>query len=211
MTKVYPSFVAPSIACEVFGVTSQTLRRWAKTGRISFIKTPGGQYRYNVEGVIGAIQATPIAKAPARHPQAAPVVSVPAQATGGSGSGQSTAMSGGGGGNSGDRIVTIEMPQPKARPEMPAGVSMRSVDDDEQQVTMRDPDPTPMRLTPVPEQPALRTKAEPVAAAPVKPVAAKAKPKAEKPAPVPKKRTAKLDAAALKQKIESLASAPASV
>jgi hypothetical protein len=197
VTKVYPSFVAPSIACEVFGVTSQTLRRWAKTDRISYIKTPGGQYRYNVEGVIGAIQATPIAKGPARHPLAAPVVAVPAPAK----PLPVQAIA--------DRIVEVTLPQPKARPEMPAGVSMRSVDDDEQQVTMRDPDPTPMRLTPVPEQPAIRTKAEPVAAAPVKPVAQKAKPKAAAPAPVPKKRTAKLDAAALKQKIESLASAPA--
>jgi len=71
MTRHYPKYVAPSIACEVFGVTSQTLRRWAKTGKISFIKTPGGQYRYNVEGVIGVLQA-PVTKATRKHP-AAPV------------------------------------------------------------------------------------------------------------------------------------------
>jgi excisionase family DNA binding protein len=191
VTKVYPSFVAPSIACEVFGVTSQTLRRWAKTGRISFIKTPGGQYRYNVEGVIGAIQATPIVKTPKAHPQAAPVVAVPAQPVPAA-------------------PARIEMPQPKARPELPAGVSMRSIDEDDRQVTMRDPDPTPMILTPVPEQPARKAAAPKVAAAPVKAPKGKGKPDAPAPAvKPPKPKTPRLDAAALKQKIESLATASA--
>lgn len=81
MTKVYPSFVPPSIACEVFGVTSQTLRRWAKERKISFIKTPGGQYRYNVEGHIGALQAVPVVKTPKRHPDKVAPVEVRAAPT----------------------------------------------------------------------------------------------------------------------------------
>jgi excisionase family DNA binding protein len=45
-------FLSSRVACEVLGVTSQTLRRWAKTGRIPAIKTPGGHFRYNLAGLI---------------------------------------------------------------------------------------------------------------------------------------------------------------
>ena len=48
MKPVYPNYVSPSIASKIFGCTSQTLRRWAKAGTIDSIKTPGGQYRYDV-------------------------------------------------------------------------------------------------------------------------------------------------------------------
>jgi excisionase family DNA binding protein len=50
-------FVSSRIACEVLGVTAQTMRRWAKTGKIGAIKTPGGQYRYDLSGLI--VSATP--------------------------------------------------------------------------------------------------------------------------------------------------------
>lgn len=78
MPNQYPKYVTPSIASEIFSVTTQTLRRWAKEGRISFIKTPGGQYRYNVEGVIGLIEAAPAVKKPRKHPlKPAPVAVTP--------------------------------------------------------------------------------------------------------------------------------------
>lgn len=110
MTKVYPSFVTPSRAAEVFDVTTQTLRRWAKEGKIGFIKTPGGQYRYNVEGHIGLIQAVPEVKQHKPHPaKAKPVTVKPVAAA---------------------PVAPIEMPKPAPRPAMPTGVEMRSVDDE---------------------------------------------------------------------------------
>jgi excisionase family DNA binding protein len=48
----YPKFVAPSIAAETFGVSLQTLRRWARDGKVSYIRTPGGRFRYNIEALI---------------------------------------------------------------------------------------------------------------------------------------------------------------
>jgi transposase-like protein len=36
------------------GVTSQTLRRWAKQAKIGAIKTPGGHYRYDLSGLVVA-------------------------------------------------------------------------------------------------------------------------------------------------------------
>jgi len=156
MTKVYPSFVTPSRAAEVFDVSTQTLRRWAKEGKIGFIKTPGGQYRYNVEGVIGLIQAVPDVKKPKAHPaKAKPVTVKPVAAA---------------------PVAPIEMPKPAPRPAMPTGVEMRSVDD-EPEVAMRDID-APSRK-PAPKVEVAR-------------------------APMPK-----LDAAALMQKIEGLATASA--
>jgi excisionase family DNA binding protein len=47
-------FVSSKIACDVLGVTSQTLRRWAKQAKIGAIKTPGGHYRYDLSGLIVA-------------------------------------------------------------------------------------------------------------------------------------------------------------
>jgi excisionase family DNA binding protein len=47
-------FVSSRVACEVLGVTSQTLRRWAKQAKIGAIKTPGGHYRYDLSGLVVA-------------------------------------------------------------------------------------------------------------------------------------------------------------
>jgi excisionase family DNA binding protein len=55
-------FVSSRVACDVLGVTSQTLRRWAKTGRIPAVKTPGGHFRYNLAGLI--VVPTPAAPQP---------------------------------------------------------------------------------------------------------------------------------------------------
>jgi excisionase family DNA binding protein len=63
----YPKFVAPSIAAETFGVSLQTLRRWAREGKVSYIRTPGGRFRYNIEALISvSAPAAPKPHKPAR-------------------------------------------------------------------------------------------------------------------------------------------------
>jgi excisionase family DNA binding protein len=47
-------FVSSRVACDVLGVTSQTMRRWAKQGKIGAIKTPGGHFRYDLSGLVVA-------------------------------------------------------------------------------------------------------------------------------------------------------------
>jgi excisionase family DNA binding protein len=64
----YPKFVAPSIAAETFGVSLQTLRRWARDGKVSYIRTPGGRFRYNVEALI-SVSAPAAAQASVAAPQ----------------------------------------------------------------------------------------------------------------------------------------------
>jgi excisionase family DNA binding protein len=54
--------VSSRVACEVLGVTSQTLRRWAKAGKIGAIRTPGNHYRYDLSGLI-------VSESPAAPPQ----------------------------------------------------------------------------------------------------------------------------------------------
>jgi excisionase family DNA binding protein len=63
-------FVSSRVACEVLGVTSQTLRRWAKTGRLPAIKTPGGHFRYNLAGLIIVPDAPPQPKPKKTKPAA---------------------------------------------------------------------------------------------------------------------------------------------
>lgn len=173
MTKIYPSFVAPSIAREVFGVTSQTLRRWAKEGKIDYIKTPGGQYRYNVAGHIGMrAQPAPKPKATAPAPQAASLAPLPPNAATVAASTAQLAP-----------LAALPEIAPRRRPVLPEGVEMRSVDD-EPEVSLRDPD-TPKVV-------------QAVRPAPIEP-------------PVHRDPPAKLDPAALAQKIEALARASATV
>jgi excisionase family DNA binding protein len=61
MSTSYPKYVGPSIARELFGVTTDTLRRWAKAGKIGFIRTPGGRYRYDISQYF-AVDPVPVAK-----------------------------------------------------------------------------------------------------------------------------------------------------
>lgn len=44
-------YVTPAIAKETLGVSLQTLRRWAKAGKIKHFRTPGGQFRYDLGSV----------------------------------------------------------------------------------------------------------------------------------------------------------------
>jgi predicted site-specific integrase-resolvase len=41
-------YVSPKIAKRRLGISSSTLRRYAQAGDIDFIKTRGGQHRYNI-------------------------------------------------------------------------------------------------------------------------------------------------------------------
>lgn len=41
----------PGDAATRIGVTVPTLKRWAAEGRIAYIRTPGGHYRYTAEDV----------------------------------------------------------------------------------------------------------------------------------------------------------------
>ena len=44
-----PYYVAPRKAMQLLGVSEKTLRNWEGQGKISAIRTPSGQRRYNVE------------------------------------------------------------------------------------------------------------------------------------------------------------------
>ncbi len=43
-----------TVACEAIGVHENTLRAWAKAGKIAHFRTVGGQYRYDVEAYFAA-------------------------------------------------------------------------------------------------------------------------------------------------------------
>lgn len=95
MTTVYPTFAKPSIAAKLYDVSTATLRKWAKTGKIKWIKTPCGHNRYDVSAFGAVAEAvkkpekrkakSPARKtapaatvaAPERAPQPAPIAEVP--------------------------------------------------------------------------------------------------------------------------------------
>lgn len=59
-------YVTPAIAKETLGVSLQTLRRWAKAGKIKHFRTPGGQFRYDLASVgIAPVVSRPVEIAPA--------------------------------------------------------------------------------------------------------------------------------------------------
>ena len=45
-------FVPPAVAASILGVSTSTVRHYAANGQLSFIRTPGGQRRYNIEDVV---------------------------------------------------------------------------------------------------------------------------------------------------------------
>lgn len=47
-----PDTLSPSEAAELAGVHEDTLKRWARQGRIPAIKTPGGWWRFNRDDVL---------------------------------------------------------------------------------------------------------------------------------------------------------------
>lgn len=42
-------YVTPKEACHYYGVTHPSLRRWANSDKIKFIRTPGGDFRYWID------------------------------------------------------------------------------------------------------------------------------------------------------------------
>ena len=44
-------YLRPEQAARQLGITTLTLYRWARAGKINFIKTPGGQHRYSLAGL----------------------------------------------------------------------------------------------------------------------------------------------------------------
>jgi excisionase family DNA binding protein len=65
-------YVSSRVASEILGVQAQTLRRWAKAGKIGAIRTPGNQWRYDLSGLI-------VSERPAAPPQPKPKKAKPAQ------------------------------------------------------------------------------------------------------------------------------------
>jgi ribosomal protein L34E len=47
-----PTYVGAGVAARTLGVSSDSLRRWAKTGKIDYIRTPGGRFRYNLVSIL---------------------------------------------------------------------------------------------------------------------------------------------------------------
>lgn len=45
-----PAYVSSAKAAAYYGVTTQTLRKWAKLGKIEHFKTPGGHHRFILAG-----------------------------------------------------------------------------------------------------------------------------------------------------------------
>ena len=51
------TYCTPTVAADRLGVHMQTLRRWAESGVISYVLTPGGHYRYDVDSYIEKMSA----------------------------------------------------------------------------------------------------------------------------------------------------------
>jgi excisionase family DNA binding protein len=46
-----PEFLNRRDVAKLFGVSASTITRWARTGLITALRTPGGHYRYRAEDV----------------------------------------------------------------------------------------------------------------------------------------------------------------
>lgn len=49
--------LTPGEVAAMFGVNSQTLARWARTGKVPSIKTPGGHRRYREAEIRALLEA----------------------------------------------------------------------------------------------------------------------------------------------------------
>lgn len=63
----------PSEGAEMIGVTPQTLRRWAKVGKVQAIKLPSGQSRYNMDDFIRSLGGPRAIQLPPKPAAAKPV------------------------------------------------------------------------------------------------------------------------------------------
>ena len=50
-------FLSRRDVARLFGVSASTITRWARTGLIAAVRTPGGHYRYRFEEVVRAARA----------------------------------------------------------------------------------------------------------------------------------------------------------
>lgn len=48
--------ITPKDAAELLGVTTETLRRWAREGILHPIRTPGGRFRYYEDEVLRLLE-----------------------------------------------------------------------------------------------------------------------------------------------------------
>jgi excisionase family DNA binding protein len=51
--------MTPAEVAALFGVNPKTVQRWAQTGRLSSIKTPGGHRRYRAAEVYALLAESP--------------------------------------------------------------------------------------------------------------------------------------------------------
>ncbi|MCS7350761.1 MAG: helix-turn-helix domain-containing protein, partial [Anaerolineae bacterium] len=45
----------PKEAARLLGVTARCLRKWAQSGKVVTVRTPGGHYRYPLESILSAL------------------------------------------------------------------------------------------------------------------------------------------------------------
>jgi excisionase family DNA binding protein len=50
-------FVSRRDVAKLFGVSASTITRWARTGLITAVRTPGGHYRFRAEDVLREVRA----------------------------------------------------------------------------------------------------------------------------------------------------------
>ena len=62
------AYVGAGVAASVLGVSSDSLRRWAKAGKIGYVRTPGGRFRYDLAGFMQVAQAQASVVRPAPKP-----------------------------------------------------------------------------------------------------------------------------------------------
>jgi excisionase family DNA binding protein len=55
-----PQFLSRSAVARLFGVSASTVTRWARTGMLRTIRTPGGHYRFPAEETRQAAQTARI-------------------------------------------------------------------------------------------------------------------------------------------------------
>lgn len=49
--SIEPEYLTPSETARIFGVSTKTVNRWAKAGKIAYIRTVGGHMRYQSRSV----------------------------------------------------------------------------------------------------------------------------------------------------------------
>lgn len=168
MTYSYPEYAPPSIAATVYGVKPPTLRRWAKDGKIGFIKTPGGQFRYDVRSHLALMSAASVPAPAAKPAPERKTVTVKPAKVSPSKAAAATIMYANAVADTipeppamtAEQIAAMQaLLTPKTRPTLPEGVELRSIGD-EPEVTMREWNPAP-KPEPKPEPVKVKPAAKP--------------------------------------------------